>query len=161
MKDECMQPVSVELTVNGKEVSLRIDPRATLAETLRDNLGLTGTKIGCNRGECGACTVLVDGSRWLACLALTTLLDGRKVETIEALDAAGVLHPLQRAFMEHDAFQCGFCTPGQIMSGIGCIAEGHATSDAQVREFMSGNLCRCGAYNGIVKAIRAAAGGSS
>jgi xanthine dehydrogenase YagT iron-sulfur-binding subunit len=131
-----------------------IEARVTLLDLLRERLDLTGTKKGCDHGQCGACTVLVDGRRVLACLTLAVACEGKEITTIEGIARDGVLHPLQRAFIEHDAFQCGFCTPGQILSGIACIREGHAGSDDEIREFMSGNLCRCAAYPNIVAAIR-------
>jgi xanthine dehydrogenase YagT iron-sulfur-binding subunit len=126
----------------------------TLLDLLRERLDLTGTKKGCDHGQCGACTVLVDGRRVLACLTLAVACEGKEITTIEGIATDGALHPLQRAFIEHDAFQCGFCTPGQILSGIACIREGHAGSDEEIREFMSGNLCRCAAYPNILAAIR-------
>jgi xanthine dehydrogenase YagT iron-sulfur-binding subunit len=147
----------VTLRVNGRSRQLRIDPRVTLLDALRDHLGLTGTKKGCDRGECGACTVHVDGRRALSCLTLAVMAEGREITTIEGLAESDQLHPVQAAFIEHDAFQCGFCTPGQIMSAVACIREGHAGSDDEIREFMSGNLCRCAAYPQIVAAVRAAA----
>ncbi|MBW8727263.1 MAG: (2Fe-2S)-binding protein [Inquilinus limosus] len=147
----------VTLQVNGRSRQLRIDPRVTLLDALRDHLGLTGTKKGCDRGECGACTVHVDGRRALSCLTLAVMADGREITTIEGLAEGDRLHPVQAAFIEHDAFQCGFCTPGQIMSAVACIREGHAGSDDEIRESMSGNLCRCAAYPQIVAAVRAAA----
>lgn len=146
-------PMAVTVSVNGIEHQLQVDPRATLLDTLREHLRLKGTKKGCALGQCGACTVLMDGQRVKACLHLTALLDGRAVTTIEGLAHNGQLHPLQAAFVERDAFQCGYCTPGQIMAGVACIAEGHATSAQQVRDWMSGNICRCGAYDNIVAAI--------
>jgi len=149
------------LRVNGLVHDLELDPRMTLVEALRERLGLTGTKKSCDRGECGACTVHIDGRRVLACMTLAVMADGRAITTIEGLAGPdGRLHPVQAAFIEADAFQCGYCTPGQIMSAVACIAEGHATSDDQVREFMSGNLCRCAAYPQIVAAVRAAAAAS-
>ena len=145
---------SVRLVVNGVEHRLCIDTRVTLLDALRDHLGLTGTKKGCDQGACGACTVLFDGKRVLSCLALAAQCDGRTVTTIEGLASDGRLHPLQEAFIHHDAFQCGYCTSGQIMSAVGLLKEGRAGSDEEIREFMSGNLCRCGAYLNIVAAIR-------
>ena len=145
------------LRVNGRSWHVRIDPRVTLLDALRDHLGLTGTKKGCDRGECGACTVHIDGRRALSCLTLAVMAEGRDITTIEGLAESDRLHPVQAAFIEHDAFQCGFCTPGQIMSAVACIREGHAGSDSEIREFMSGNLCRCAAYPQIVAAVRAAA----
>jgi xanthine dehydrogenase YagT iron-sulfur-binding subunit len=137
--------------------ALSIDTRATLLDTLRERIGLTGTKKGCDRGECGACTVHVDGRRVLGCTTLAVMADGRPITTIEGLSAGDVLHPVQAAFIEHDAFQCGYCTSGQIMSAVACIREGHAGSTAEVAEFMSGNLCRCSAYPQIRAAVLAAA----
>src|SRR5919108_1331013 len=145
--------VAVTLRVNGVDHELRLDPRVTLLDALRDVLGLTGTKKGCDQGACGACTVLVDGRRVLSCLTLAAQCDGREVTTIEGLARDGELHPVQAAFIRHDAFQCGGCTPGQIMSAVACIDEGHAGSDAEIREWMSGNLCRCAAYQNIVAAV--------
>jgi xanthine dehydrogenase YagT iron-sulfur-binding subunit len=150
---------AVTLRVNGISRGLLLDTRVTLLDALRDQLGLTGTKKGCDQGACGACTVLADGKRVLACLTLAASCDGREVTTIEGLAAGGTPHPLQRAFVRHDAFQCGYCTPGQIMSAIGLLAEGRAGSDDEIREFMSGNICRCGAYPNIVAAIRDVASG--
>ncbi len=146
--------ISIVLNVNSQERELTIEPRVTLLDALRDRLLLTGTKKGCDHGQCGACTVLVDGRRVLACLTLAVACQGKDVMTIEGIAAPGALHPLQRAFIEHDALQCGFCTPGQIMSAIACIREGHAESDSELREFMSGNICRCAAYPNIIRAIR-------
>jgi xanthine dehydrogenase YagT iron-sulfur-binding subunit len=148
-------PITQHLTINGQQHHLALEPRVTLLEALRERLGLTGTKMGCDHGQCGACTVLVDGRRVLACLTLAVGCEGKAITTIEGIAASdGTLHPLQAAFIEHDAFQCGFCTSGQILSGIACIAEGHANSDDEIREFMSGNLCRCAAYPNILAAIR-------
>jgi xanthine dehydrogenase YagT iron-sulfur-binding subunit len=148
--------VTVDLTVNERTHALALDPRTTLLDALRERLGLTGTKKGCDHGQCGACTVLVDGTRVLSCLTLAAAVRG-PVTTIEGLsDAAGPLHPMQQAFVDCDAFQCGYCTPGQILSAIGCVREGHAASDAEIREYMSGNLCRCAAYPHIVAAVRQA-----
>jgi xanthine dehydrogenase YagT iron-sulfur-binding subunit len=150
--------VRVVLEVNGATRQLSLDPRTTLLAALRDHLGLTGTKLGCDHGACGACTVHLDGRRVNSCLMLAVTADGRSITTIEGLAADGEhLHPIQQAFIDHDAFQCGYCTPGQIMSAAACIQEGHAGSDAEVREYMSGNLCRCGAYPNIVAAVRAVA----
>lgn len=146
------------LHVNGLEHHVAIEPRVTLLDALRERLGLTGTKKGCDQGQCGACTVHVDGRRVLACLTLAHQCEGRAVTTIEGMAGAeGVLHPVQAAFIDYDAFQCGYCTPGQVMSAVACIQEGHAGSDVDIREYMSGNLCRCGAYPNIVAAVRAAA----
>ena len=153
----CME-VDVALRVNGRAQRLRLDSRVTLLDALRDRLELTGTKKGCDQGACGACTVLVDGKRVLSCLTLAALCDGREVTTIEGLSGDGGLHPVQEAFIRHDGFQCGYCTPGQIMSAVALLAEGRAGSDEEIREFMSGNICRCGAYPNIVTAIREAAG---
>jgi len=150
--------VEVTLTVNGSAERLRLDARVTLLDALRDELDLTGTKKGCDQGACGACTVLVDGRRVLSCLMLAAQCEGREVTTIEGLASDGELHPVQEAFVRHDALQCGYCTPGQIMSAVALLAEGRAGSDAEIREFMSGNLCRCGAYPNIVAAIGEVAG---
>jgi xanthine dehydrogenase YagT iron-sulfur-binding subunit len=149
--------LTVTLRVNGAEYRLSLDARTTLLDALRDALHLTGTKKGCELGQCGACTVLRDGRRIKSCLTLAVMADGAEIVTIEGLVADGALHPVQAAFVEHDAFQCGYCTPGQILSAVGLIREGHAASDAEIREFMSGNLCRCGAYANIVAAVRQAA----
>ena len=151
-------PLDVVLRVNGTEHRLTLDPRTTLLDALREHLHLTGSKKGCGLGQCGACTVLLDGKRVKACLSLAALVEGREITTIEGLAQGGELHPLQAAFIERDAFQCGYCTPGQIMAGVACIAEGHAGSAQEIRDWMSGNLCRCGAYAGIVAAVRQAAG---
>jgi xanthine dehydrogenase YagT iron-sulfur-binding subunit len=147
------------ITVNGRRSEVELDPRESLLDVLRDRLGLFGTKKGCDQGQCGACTVHLGGRRVLSCLTLAAQADGREVRTIESVAAPdGTLHPLQQAFIDHDALQCGYCTPGQVMSGLACIAEGHAGDDDEIREYMSGNLCRCGAYVGIVAAIRQVAG---
>jgi len=146
------------LRINGREHRLRLDVRTTLLDALREHLGLSGSKKGCDLGQCGACTVLVDGRRINACLTLAIMQEGREITTIEGLARDGGLHPLQAAFVEHDGFQCGYCTPGQIMSAAGLLAEGRSGSDGEIREFMSGNLCRCGAYSNIVAAIRSVAG---
>jgi xanthine dehydrogenase YagT iron-sulfur-binding subunit len=148
---------TVHIEINGVDHRLELQPRVTLLDTLRERLNLTGTKKGCNRGECGACTVLLDGRRVNACLVLAVAADGRKVTTIEGLADGPHLHPVQQAFIDHDAFQCGFCTCGQIMSAVGCIAEGHTGSNAEIREWMSGNICRCSAYPQIATAVEAAA----
>jgi xanthine dehydrogenase YagT iron-sulfur-binding subunit len=145
--------VALTLTVNGRECPVEIDPRESLLDVLRERLGLTGTKKGCDQGACGACTVHVDGRRVLSCLTLAARCEGKKVTTIEGVGQNGELHPLQRAIVEHDGLQCGYCTPGQIMSALALLDEGHATTRDEIREWMSGNLCRCGAYNGIVAAI--------
>jgi xanthine dehydrogenase YagT iron-sulfur-binding subunit len=151
------------LRVNGSARRLGLDSRVTLLDALREHLGLVGTKKGCDQGACGACTVLVDGKRVLSCLTLAAQCEGREVTTIEGLARDGEPHPLQEAFIRHDGFQCGYCTPGQIMSAVALLDEGRAGSDEEIREFMSGNLCRCGAYPNIVAAIRevAAEGGSN
>jgi xanthine dehydrogenase YagT iron-sulfur-binding subunit len=146
--------VTVRLTVNGEVRPLDIDARQSLLDVLRETLDLTGTKKGCNQGACGACTVLLDGKRVLSCLTLAAQCDGREVTTIEGLASDRRLHPLQEAFIRHDAFQCGYCTSGQIMSAVALLREGRAGSDEEIREFMSGNLCRCGAYPNILAAIR-------
>ncbi|KQP61661.1 (2Fe-2S)-binding protein [Methylobacterium sp. Leaf399] len=148
-----METVGISLTINGEVRTLEVAPWTTLLDLLRERLDLTGTKKGCDHGQCGACTVLVDGKRINSCLALAVMKDGATVTTIEGLTEAGTLHPLQAAFVEHDAFQCGYCTPGQICSAAGMIAEGHARSRDEIREAMSGNICRCGAYTNIVDAI--------
>ena len=157
LNGEPRNAVAVALQVNGSTHRLMLDPRTMLLAALRDHLGLTGTKLGCDHGACGACTVHLDGRRVNSCLMLAIMADGRVVTTIEALGSDGQLHPMQQAFVDHDAFQCGYCTPGQIMSAVACIEEGHAGSDTEVREYMSGNLCRCGAYPNIVAAVRAVA----
>jgi xanthine dehydrogenase YagT iron-sulfur-binding subunit len=148
----------VKLDINGEERTLTLEPRVSLLDALREHLHLTGTKKGCDQGQCGACTVHVNGQRVLACLTLAVQAEGCAITTIEGLAGPdGTPHPVQRAFMEEDAFQCGYCTPGQIMSAVACIREGHAGSDDEIREFMAGNLCRCGAYPNIVSAVRKAA----
>ena len=152
-------PIGLALRVNGGERLVALDIRTTLLDALREHLGLTGSKKGCDHGQCGACTVLVDGRRVLSCLRLAASAEGRDITTIEGLAKPdGPLHPMQQAFIDHDAFQCGYCTPGQIMSAIGCVREGHSSSDAAIREYMSGNLCRCAAYPNIVAAINQAKG---
>lgn len=148
-----MENVPLSVNINGEAHSLSIDPRTSLLDLLRENLHMTGTKKGCDYGQCGACTVHVDGERVLSCLTLAATTDGAKVTTIEGLANGDELHPMQTAFIKHDGFQCGYCTPGQIMSAVACIREGHATNRADIREFMSGNICRCGAYPNIVAAI--------
>lgn len=150
--------VDVQLKINGALHQLRLDPRTTLLDLLRENLQLTGSKKGCDHGQCGACTVLINGRRVNSCLTLAVTLEGDEITTIEGLAQNGQLHPMQTAFLDHDGFQCGYCTPGQICSAIACVQEGHARDDAQIREFMSGNLCRCGAYPNIVDAIKEARG---
>ncbi|CDX15224.1 putative oxidoreductase, 2Fe-2S subunit [Mesorhizobium sp. ORS 3324] len=148
------EAVAVSLRINGQPYALSLDTRTSLLDALRDHVGLTGTKKGCDHGQCGACTVLVDGKRVLSCLSFAVMNQGSEVTTVEGLASSdGKLHPMQQAFIDHDAFQCGYCTPGQIMSAIGCINEGHANSEDDIREFMSGNICRCAAYPNIVAAI--------
>jgi xanthine dehydrogenase YagT iron-sulfur-binding subunit len=154
------EKVPVALTVNGVAIRLKVAPWTTLLDALRDHLDLTGTKKGCDHGQCGACTVLVDGRRINSCLTFAVMQDGAQVTTIEGLAANGALHALQQAFIDHDAFQCGYCTPGQICSAAGLIAEGRARSAEEIRELMSGNICRCGAYPNIVAAIQQAMGRS-
>ncbi|MBC7433107.1 MAG: (2Fe-2S)-binding protein [Rubritepida sp.] len=150
---------TLSITINGIRHEIETPPWTTLLDLLRDEIGLTGTKKGCDHGQCGACTVLLDGNRVLSCLVLAVSRDGSEVTTIEGLEGAdGALHPLQAAFIACDAFQCGYCTPGQIMSGVACIQEGHTGSRAEIQEWMSGNLCRCGAYPNIVDAVEQAAG---
>ena len=146
----------VALRVNGQDHRLALDVRTTLLDAVREHIGLTGSKKGCDQGQCGACTVHVDGRRVLSCLTLAASVQGREVTTIEGLAKGGELHPMQQAFIDHDAFQCGYCTPGQIMSAVACVTEGHATEAAQIREYMSGNLCRCAAYPNIVAAVEQA-----
>lgn len=143
--------------INGKVVQVELDVRASLLDLLRERLALTGAKKGCDHGQCGACTVHLDGRRVASCLTLAAKTDGRKVQTIEGISNGDKLHPMQQAFIDHDALQCGYCTPGQIMAAIACVAEGNATSKDRIREYMSGNICRCGAYVGIVAAIEDAA----
>jgi xanthine dehydrogenase YagT iron-sulfur-binding subunit len=150
--------ITIALHVNGSAQRLQLDSRMTLLDALRDQLELTGTKKGCDQGACGACTVLLDGKRVLSCLTLAAQCEGRSVTTIEGIARDGRPHPLQDAFVRHDALQCGYCTPGQIMSAVALLEEGRAGSDDEVRDFMSGNICRCGAYPNIVDAIREVAG---
>jgi len=152
------QKILVSLTINGSEMQFSVAPWTTLLDALRDHLGLTGTKKGCDHGQCGACTMLVDGRRINSCLTLAVMKDGAKVTTIEGLATDGALHALQQAFIDHDAFQCGYCTPGQICSAVGLMTEGKASSVDDIRELMSGNICRCGAYPNIVRAIQQAMG---
>jgi xanthine dehydrogenase YagT iron-sulfur-binding subunit len=151
------EALELTLRINGVDHRATLDPRTTLLDALREQLGLTGTKKGCDRGECGACTVHLDGRRVLACMTLGVMAEGHDITTIEGLAREGVLHPVQRAFIEHDAFQCGYCTSGQVMSAVACIGEGHAGSLDEIAEFMSGNLCRCGAYPQIRAAVLDAA----
>jgi xanthine dehydrogenase YagT iron-sulfur-binding subunit len=156
-KSDALTPMDVSLRVNGRERRLSLDGRTTLLDALREHIGLTGSKKGCDHGQCGACTVLMDGKRVLSCLTFAAMAEGHDITTIEGLAGAdGTLHPMQQAFIDHDAFQCGYCTPGQILSAVACVKEGHAQNDAQIREYMSGNLCRCGAYQNIVDAINQA-----
>lgn len=148
------EKVPVQMEINGKPYSVSVEPRVTVLDLLREQLHLTGTKKGCDWGQCGACTVHIDGKRVLSCLSLAVMQDGKKITTVEGLADGDKLHPMQEAFIKHDGFQCGYCTPGQIMSAIMSVREGHANSDEQIREYMSGNICRCGAYNNIVDAIK-------
>jgi xanthine dehydrogenase YagT iron-sulfur-binding subunit len=150
-------PVDVTLRVNGASKPLTIDSRTTLLDALREHIGLTGSKKGCDHGQCGACTVLLDGRRVVSCLTLALAAEGQDILTIEGLANRGELHPMQQAFVDQDAFQCGYCTPGQIMSAVACVTEGHANSDDDIREYMSGNICRCAAYPNIVAAVKQAA----
>jgi xanthine dehydrogenase YagT iron-sulfur-binding subunit len=151
---EIFEKMPVHLEVNGVPHNLSIEPRVTLLDLLREQLDLTGTKKGCDHGQCGACTVHVDGQRVNSCLTLAMVVSGKKITTIEGLAKGDQLHPMQEAFLKHDGFQCGYCTPGQIMSAVACIREGHANSEMEIREYMSGNICRCGAYPNIVNAIQ-------
>ena len=148
-----LEKLPLKMEVNGVAHKLSVEPRSTLLDILREQLDLTGTKKGCDHGQCGACTVHVDGTRVNSCLTLGVMLNGKKVTTIEGLAKGDELHPMQEAFLKHDGFQCGYCTPGQIMSAVACIKEGHANSEGEIREYMSGNICRCGAYPNIVNAI--------
>ncbi|QHS55039.1 (2Fe-2S)-binding protein [Mucilaginibacter sp. 14171R-50] len=148
-----LEKLPLRMEVNGEMHNLSVEPRATLLDILREEMDLTGTKKGCDHGQCGACTVHVDGQRVNSCLTLGIMVNGKKVTTIEGLAKGDELHPMQAAFLKHDAFQCGYCTPGQIMSAVACINEGRANSEGEIREFMSGNICRCGAYPNIVNAI--------
>jgi xanthine dehydrogenase YagT iron-sulfur-binding subunit len=154
-------PVDVTLHVNGNSKPLKIDSRTTLLDALREHIGLTGSKKGCDQGQCGACTVLVDGRRVVSCLTLAVAIEGQQVLTIEGLARGNELHPMQQAFIDQDAFQCGYCTPGQIMSAVACVKEGHAGNDDDIREYMSGNICRCAAYPNIVAAVKQAAAATS
>jgi xanthine dehydrogenase YagT iron-sulfur-binding subunit len=150
--------LTLRLTVNGIDHEMPdVDARTTLLDLLREHLDLTGAKKGCNRGECGACTVMLDGRRVNGCMVLAAAVDGREVRTVEGLGEPDALHPVQRAFIDHDAFQCGFCTPGQVISAVACIREGHASDPDEIREWMSGNICRCSSYPQIVAAVQAAA----
>jgi xanthine dehydrogenase YagT iron-sulfur-binding subunit len=148
-----LEKMPLKIEVNGKLHNLTVEPRVTLLDLIREQLQLTGTKKGCDYGQCGACTVHVNGTRVLSCLSLAVMQEGKKVTTIEGLSSGEKLHPMQAAFIKHDGFQCGYCTPGQIMSAVACIREGHADNEAEIREYMSGNICRCGAYPNIVDAI--------
>ena len=148
----------LQLRINGQVKNLTLEPRVSLLDALREYLDLTGTKKGCDHGQCGACTVHVDGQRVNSCLTLAVMAKGKEITTIEGLAKGDDLHPMQEAFLKHDGFQCGYCTPGQIMSGVACVKEGHATTDGQAREWMSGNICRCGAYPNILAAVREVAG---
>jgi xanthine dehydrogenase YagT iron-sulfur-binding subunit len=150
-------PVDMTLQVNGAAKSLNIDARTTLLDALREHIGLTGSKKGCDHGQCGACTVMVGGRRVLSCLTLALTAQDKQITTIEGLSQGDKLHPMQQAFIDQDAFQCGYCTPGQIVSAIACVKEGHATNDDDIREYMSGNICRCAAYPNIVAAVKQAA----
>ena len=150
------QMANIVLSVNGEDHRLQVDTRMTLLDALRNKLLLTGSKKGCDQGQCGACTIHMDGERRLACLTLTVAAQGHKITTIEGLSQNNDLHPMQQAFIDHDGFQCGYCTSGQIMSAVACVSEGHAESDEDIREYMSGNLCRCAAYPNIVAAIKQA-----
>ena len=161
--DRGLSAQAITLTINGEPRPLRIEPRVSLLDALREHLTLTGSKKGCDQGTCGACTVWVDGRRVLACLTLAVTCEGREVTTIEGLSAGGELHPVQAAFIARDAFQCGYCTPGQIMSAVALLAEGHAADDGEIAEWMSGNICRCAAYPNIraaIREVRDAAGGA-
>ena len=148
------ETVALNLKINGASHALEVDPRTSLLDALRERLQMTGTKKGCDHGQCGACTVLVNGRRINSCLSLALCHDGDEITTIEGLAHGDELHPVQAAFIKHDGFQCGYCTPGQICSAVACIKEGHANNDAEIREWMSGNICRCGAYPNIVAAIK-------
>jgi xanthine dehydrogenase YagT iron-sulfur-binding subunit len=155
---DLFEKMPLNLTVNGVQQKLKVEPRVTLLDLLREQLHLTGTKKGCDHGQCGACTVHVNGERINSCLSLAVMNEGKKITTIEGLAKGEDLHPMQEAFIKHDGFQCGYCTPGQIMSAVACIQEGHAGSEAEIREYMSGNICRCGAYRNIVSAVKEVAG---
>ena len=151
---ELFEKIPLNLKVNNKPYALKIEPRVTLLDLLREELHLTGTKKGCDHGQCGACTVHIDGQRVNSCLSLAVMNEGKSITTIEGLAKGDELHPMQAAFIKHDGFQCGYCTPGQIMSAVACLREGHANSKEEIREYMSGNICRCGAYPNIVDAIQ-------
>ncbi|MES2652248.1 MAG: (2Fe-2S)-binding protein [Bacteroidota bacterium] len=151
---ELFEKIPLNLKVNNKPYTLKVEPRVTLLDLLREQLQLTGTKKGCDHGQCGACTVHVNGERVNSCLSLAVMNEGKSITTIEGLAKGEELHPMQAAFIKHDGFQCGYCTPGQIMSAVACIKEGHANSKEEIREYMSGNICRCGAYPNIVDAIQ-------
>jgi xanthine dehydrogenase YagT iron-sulfur-binding subunit len=155
------QPVTMTLNVNGRPHTLALEPRVTLLDALRERLDLTGTKKGCDQGTCGACTVLVDGKRVISCFTLAIMTQGRAVTTIEGLANGEQLHPMQAAFLEHDGFQCGYCTPGQIVSAVGLLNEKRPTDNVNAREWMSGNICRCGAYPNIIAALQSVAGGAA
>lgn len=152
------QKIPIGLTINRQPYHLSVDTRTTVLDLLREQLHLTGTKKGCDHGQCGACTIHLDGERVLSCLTLAAMVQDRQITTIEGLAQGNTLHPMQQAFIECDGFQCGYCTPGQVMSAVACVHEGHTSSVAEIKEFMSGNLCRCGAYNGIVQAIQKVTG---
>ncbi len=151
---DAIEQVPLSLKVNGVKRKLSVEPRTTLLDLLREQLHLTGTKKGCDYGQCGACTVHINGQRVNSCLSFAVMHDGQEITTIEGLADGDKLHPMQEAFVKHDGFQCGYCTPGQIMSAVACVREGHADSEEEIREYMSGNICRCGAYSNIVAAIR-------
>jgi xanthine dehydrogenase YagT iron-sulfur-binding subunit len=148
--------IDVTLTINGRSRQVAVDVRTSVLDLLREHLQLTGTKKGCDHGQCGACTILLDGRRVLSCLTFAAAAQGAQITTIEGLAPDGDLHPMQQAFIDHDAFQCGYCTPGQILSAVACVHEGHAETDEDIREYMSGNLCRCAAYPNIVDAVKQA-----
>ena len=155
--EQAAESTAVHMRINGEARTITVDNRTSLLDMLREHAGLPGTKKGCDQGACGACTILVNGQRVNSCLTLAVMHDGAEITTIEGLENNGRLHPLQQAFIDEDAFQCGYCTAGQIMSGVGCIKEGHTGSPAEIREWMSGNICRCGAYTNIVTAVSTAA----